>query len=404
MSSDGAHRPINVMRHLRVPNRDVERILSLLREREWLASGMRVFSQDDAEFRFVPIDPASPIALLAPFDKYETELHAGQPDNRIDSDWWNHLTNLLGGEVIATHGEAWPSSHEFISDMMIVRIEDGLEKFSAQIAEAKLLSHPHIRLILNDEGVQGELRIRKLTPIGARVDGAIVTEAIPDSVTSTRVLVRESGKSIACDPNKAYFSTKLQSERLETLALARELREVLGRPLRVCDPFCGVGPSLAVLLSEPGLVSEVLASDLNPYAVDLLMDNLRRWDGRTYPMEPAPISRIFEDRIIGVADAMQLQTNPELTGRWDLLIVNLPHRTLNILHSLVPLLDRESPSMVRGRVIVPEKEIENANQSIRRDLPDSLGGFPDPTLRVKRDYSSKLRLCSFQAWIAPLGD
>ena len=392
------------MRHLRVPNRDVERILSLLREREWLASGMRVFSQDDAEFRFVPIDPASPIALPAPFDKYETELHAGQPDNRIDSDWWNHLTNLLGGEVIATHGEAWPSSHEFISDMMIVRIEDGLEKFSAQIAEAKLLSHPHIRLILNDEGVQGELRIRKLTPIGARVDGAIVTEAIPDSVTSTRVLVRESGKSIACDPNKAYFSTKLQSERLETLALARELREVLGRPLRVCDPFCGVGPSLAVLLSEPGLVSEVLASDLNPYAVDLLMDNLRRWDGRTYPMEPAPISRIFEDRIIGVADAMHLPTNPELTGRWDLLIVNLPHRTLNILHSLVPLLDRESPSMVRGRVIVPEKEIENANQSIRRDLPDSLGGFPDPTLRVKRDYSSKLRLCSFQAWIAPLGD
>ena len=392
------------MRHLRVPNLDVERILSLLREREWLASGMRVFSQDDAEFRFVPIDPASPIALPAPFDKYETELHAGQPDNRIDSDWWNHLTNLLGAEVIATHGEAWPSSHEFISDMMIVRIEDGLEKFSAQIAEAKLLSHPHIRLILNDEGVQGELRIRKLTPIGARVDGAIVTEGIPDSVSSTRVLVRESGKSIACDPNKAYFSTKLQSERLETLALARELREVLGRPLRVCDPFCGVGPSLAVLISEPGLVSEVLASDLNPYAVDLLMDNLRRWDGRTYPMEPAPISRIFEDRIIGVADATQLQTNPEFTGRWDLLIVNLPHRTLDILHSLVPLLDRENPSMVRGRVIVPENEIVNANQSIRRDLPDLLGGFPDPTLKVKRDYSSKLRLCSFQAWIAPLGD
>ena len=404
MSSDAAYRPINVMRHLRVPNRDVERILSLLREREWLASGMRVFSQDDAEFRFVPIDPASPIALPAPFDKYETELHAGQPDNRIDSDWRNHLTNLLGAEVIATHGEAWPSSHEFISDMMIVRIEDGLEKFSAQIAEAKLLSHPHIRLILNDEGVQGELRIRKLTPIGARVDGELVTEGIPDSVSSTRVLVRESGKSIACDPNKAYFSTKLQSERLETLALARELREVLGRPLRVCDPFCGVGPSLAVLLSEPGLVSEVLASDLNPYAVDLLMDNLRRWDGRTYPMEPAPISRIFEDRIIGVADATQLQTNPEFTGRWDLLIVNLPHRTLDILHSLVPLLDRENPSMVRGRVIVPENEIENANQSIRRDLPDLLGGFPDPTLKVKRDYSSKLRLCSFQAWIAPLGD
>ena len=392
------------MRHLRVPNRDVEMILGLLREREWLASDMRVFSHDNAEFRLLPIDPASPIALPAPFDKYETEVHEGSPDNRIDSDWWNHLTNLLGPEVISSHGESWPSSHEFISDMMIVRIDGGLEVFSAQIAEAKLLSHPHIRLILNDEGVQGELRIRKLTPIGARVDGKIVTEAIPDSVSSTRVLVRESGKSIACDPSKAYFSTKLQSERLETLALARELREVLGRPLRVCDPFCGVGPSLAILLSEPGLVGDVLASDLNPNAVELLMDNLRRWDDRRYPAEPAPISRIFDDRIIGVADAMQLRTNPEFVGVWDLLIVNLPHRTLDILHSLVPLLNRETPSVVRGRVITSENEIEYANLSINRDLPDSLEGYPEPTLKIKSDYSSKLRLCSFQAWIAPRED
>ena len=392
------------MRHLRVPNRDVEMILGLLRERDWLASDMRVFSHDDTEFRLLPIDPASPIALPAPFDKYETEVHEGSPDNRIDSDWWNHLTNLLGSEVISSHGESWPSSHEFISDMMIVRIDGGLEAFSAQIAEAKLLSHPHIRLILNDEGVQGELRIRNLTPIGARVDGKIVTKAIPDSVSSTRVLVRESGKSIACDPRKAYFSTKLQSERLETLALARELREVLGRPLRVCDPFCGVGPSLAILLSEPDLVGDVLASDLNPNAIELLMDNLRRWDDRRYPAEPAPISRIFDDRIIGVADAMQLRTNPEFVGAWDLLIVNLPHRTLDILHSLVPLLDRETPSIMRGRVIVSENEIEYANLSINRDLPDILEGYPEPTLRIKSDYSSKLRLCSFQAWIAPLED
>ena len=127
----------------------------------------------------------------------------------------------------------------------------------------------------------------------------------------------------------------------------------------------------------------MLASDLNPDAIELLMDNFRRWDDRRYPIEPAPISRIYEDRIIGVADAMQLQANPEFTGMWDLLIVNLPHRTLDILHSLVPLLDRESPSMVRGRVIVPEDEIEYANQSISRDLPDSLEGYSEPTLYHK---------------------
>mgnify|MGYP001341466787 FL=1 len=101
---------------------------------------------------------------------------------------------------------------------------------------------------------------------------------------------------------------------------------------------------------------------------------------------------------------MELQANPEFRGRWDLLIVNLPHRTLDILKFLVPLLDRKSPSMVRGRVIVSENRIDRANQSIRRDLPDSLEGFPEPALRIKRDYSSRLRLCSFQAWIAPQED
>ena len=94
---------------------------------------MRIFPHEDAESGWSPW-PESPIALPAPFDEYEIELHEGCPDNRIDSDWWNYLSNLLGPEVISSHGEAWPSSHEFISDMMIVRIEDDLEEFSAQIA------------------------------------------------------------------------------------------------------------------------------------------------------------------------------------------------------------------------------------------------------------------------------
>ena len=389
------------MRHLRVPNRDVQGTLAILRERDWLAGGMRVFSQG-GDHRLIPLDPGAPIEIPAPLDAYEVTLMDGLPDSKIDTDWWNHLSSLVDREDIEAHGDAWPSSHEFISDMMVVRIEDELEDFAAHIAKAKLLSHPHIRLILKDEGVQGELRIRKLTPIGARFEDEIITDGIPHSLCSTRVMVRESGRSIACDPNKAYFSTKLQAERLETLSLAKDLRQLLGRPIRVCDPFCGVGPALSTLLSEPGLVGEILASDLNPDAVELLIDNLRRWDGRSYPKDSAPLSRVFDDRFIGVADATKLCEEPELTGRWDLLIVNLPHRTIDLLPSLVPLLDRKTPSMVRGRVIAPENEIDAANHSIRSNLPDTLEGFPDPALRIKSDYSSKLRLCSFHAWIAPV--
>ena len=389
------------MRHLSVPNRQVERALGLIREHGLLAPGMRVFESEDGESRLIPLDFGAPPSLLDGLAGFEVVEHEGEFDERVDPDWWGHLRNLLGDEVVDAGGEAWPSSHEFFGDMMIVRLDEEVIEYSREIATAKLLSHPHIRLVLSDQGVLGELRIRDLTPIGARLDDEIVLDGIPDDISSTKVLVRESGRSILCDPPRAYFSTKLQSERLETLALAKELRSLLGRPLRVCDPFCGVGPALATLLGEPDLVGEVLASDLNPDAVEMLLDNLRRWDRREYPAEPAPISRLHQDRIVGLADATELQHDTDLSGRWDFLLVNLPHRTIELLPSLLPLLDRSGPSMVRGRVIAAEVDIPNADRAIRQALPPRLEGMPEPSLRIKLDYSSTLRHCSFEAWLAP---
>ncbi|MAH99030.1 MAG: hypothetical protein CMA12_06775 [Euryarchaeota archaeon] len=383
-----------------VPNELVETSLSILRENEWLASGMRIFAIDD-NHRMIPLDPGAPEKLPDPLHEIETSLHEGAIDMRVDSDWWHHLSSLIENEEIERFREQWPSSHEFISDMMVVRIEAEIEHYSSKIAIAKLEAHPHIRLLLRDEGVKGELRLRQLTPLAARVGNEIVIQDIPEQMLRTHVTVKESGQTISCDPTRAFFSTKLQTERLETLSLARELREILDRPLRVCDPFCGVGPALATLLGEPDLISEALASDLNPDAIEILLENLSRWDGREYPTIPDNISYIYEDRIVGIADASKLSSMHEFTGIWDLLIVNLPHRTIEILPSLEPLIDRTSPSLVRGRAIVSENEIDQASQEIANALPPILEGSEPPFLKIKRDYSSILRLCSFEAWIAP---
>ena len=390
------------MRHISVPNRHVEQALGLIREHDLLAHSMHVFPTEDGESRLIPLDFGAPLSLPEALANFEVVEHEGKPDERVDSDWWTHLSGLLGEETVERHVEAWPSSHEFFGDMMIVRLDDEVTTYSQQIASAKLQSHPHIRLVLSDRGVLGELRIRDLTPIGARRENEIILENIPEDIANTRVMVRESGKSILCDPSRAYFSTKLQSERLETLALAKELRSLLDRPLRVCDPFCGVGPALATLLGEPDLVGEALASDLNPDAVEMLFDNLRRWDSRDYPSNPTPLSQIHPDRLVGVADATSLPLNPQISGNWDLLLVNLPHRTVELLPSLIPLLDTQSPSLIRGRVVVAESEIDATNATIRSALPNCLEGAPEPVLRIKRDYSSTLRLCSFQAWMAPM--
>ena len=392
---------MNVMRHLSVPNRQVEGALDHIRSQGWLAEGMRVFASEDGTARLIPLDPRAPLEMLEPLAKFDVISYEGKPYERDNSDWWVHLSALIGGKTVETHREAWPSSHEFFGDMMIVRIDDEVAEYVSEIAQAKLQAHPHIRLVLSDDGVAGEFRIRELSPLGARRGEDILLHDIPTELSDTRVHVMESGKSILCDPSKAYFSTKLQSERLETLSLAKELHSLLGRPIRVCDPFCGVGPALAALLSEPGLVGDVLATDLNPDAVEMLLDNLRRWDRRDYPSEPSPIARIHEDRLVGVADAIELAGDADITGDWDLVLVNLPHRTLELLPLLVPLLDRSSPSMVRGRVVVAESEINAANAAIRSALPPRLEGTPEPALLIKRDYNSTLRLCSFEAWLAP---
>ena len=360
-----------------------------------------MFASEDGTARLIPLDPRAPLEMLEPLAKFDVISHEGKPNERDNSDWWAHLSALIGEEVVEMHREAWPSSHEFFGDMMIVRIDDEVAGYVSEIAQAKLQAHPHIRLVLSDDGVVGEFRIRELSPIGARRGEEILLHDIPTELSDTRVHVMESGKSILCDPSRAYFSTKLQSERLETLALAKELRSLLGRPIRVCDPFCGVGPALATLLSEPGLVGDALAADLNPDAVEMLLDNLRRWDRRDYPSEPSTLARIHEDRLVGVADAIDLAGDAAIAGEWDLVLVNLPHRAIELLPLLVPLLDGSSPSMVRGRVVVAESEIDAANAAICSTLPPRLEGTPEPTLRIKRDYSSTLRLCSFEAWLSP---
>tara|TARA_Y100000766_G_scaffold279451_1_gene287673 strand:+ start:1392 stop:2597 length:1206 start_codon:yes stop_codon:yes gene_type:complete len=390
---------MNVMRHLRVPNKSVQDVIVLLKDSDMLNNGMRICPDSDGKHRLIPLSESAPNNLPSHFSEFEEVIHEGKTDERPNESWWKHLSEIIGEDTIKQYGESWPSNHEFIGDIMIVRINEEISSYKEEIAISKMASHPKVRMVMEDRGVQGELRIRDLSPIALRQDSEIITGDLSEEMCDTRVLVRESGKSILCDPRRAYFSTKLQTERLETLRLAKELRSMLARPLRVCDPFCGVGPALAMLLGEKNLVGRMLASDLNPDAVELLLDNLRRWDRRDYPTEAKSISRLHEDRIVGIADATKLHEDPSISGAWDLLLVNLPHRTVELLPTLVPLLDRTGISMIRGRVITAESEIEDVNEAIRKALPSRLQGTPEPTLKIKRDYSSTLRLCSFEAWI-----
>jgi tRNA G37 N-methylase Trm5 len=390
---------MNMMRHLKVPNSDVEGAFTKLKENNWLASNMLIFASENGKNRLIPLNndaPEMPNNLL----KYREVNCKGKIDNRVNPNWLNHLKKTIDNEIIEKYDELWPASHEFIGDMMIVRIDEEIIQFSSKIAKAKLDAHPKLRLILSDQGVFGELRIRELIPIGVRNNNQIILENIPLELCKTKVIVKESGREIICDPSIAYFSSKLQTERQETLYFAKKLKKILGRPINICDPFCGVGPAVSSLLNEPNLTHNILASDLNPEAVNILFENLSKWDKRKYPEDSGNIDWMYPNRLVGVADATVVAKNKNYIGKWDLLMINLPHKTLELLPYLLPLIDNNSPSLIRGRIIIEESKIEYTNKILHEILPDLLPGSKSLSLKIKRDYSAKLRLCSFEAWLA----
>ena len=350
---------MNMMRHLNVPNADVELVFNLLKQNCWHANDMLIHASDDGNYRLIPLNDNFPTESSREFLEYEIINCEGKPDTRIDPNWLNHLSKLIKKQIFNKYIQLWPSSHEFIGDMMIVKIDEEILKFSSQIAQAKLEAHPKLRLVMSDGGVLGELRIRELKIIGVREENKLILQNIPINLCNTKVIVKESGREILCDPSKAYFSTKLQTERQETLFFAKKLHNLLGRKINVCDPFCGVGPALASLLSENNLVVNLLASDLNPDAIEILFENLTKWDKKSYTSLSKNLQWLYHDRLVGVADAIDVSSNENYIGKWDLLIINLPHRTLELLPKLLPLLDTNSPSLIRGRVVVEESNIDS---------------------------------------------
>lgn len=364
-----------------------------------LSEGKLIYPSKDGKFRLIPLSTDISRDLPDELSKYMIINANFKPDNRINPNWLFHLSSLVTKVNFDKFAESWPSSHEFIGDMMIIKLDKQILSFSSQIAKAKLISHPNLRLVLADYGVKGELRIRQLVTIGVRHNNQIILENIPKELCKTKVTVKESGLEIICDPTKAYFSTKLQTERQESLLLAKELKVLLNRRINVCDPFCGVGPAISSFLLEGDLVDNLLSSDLNEDAIKLLFENLSKWDKRPYPEVTNKIDWIYPNRLIGIADATELVLKPEYLGKWDMILINLPHRTLELLPQLIPLLDNTSHSLIRGRLIVEEKEIERTNKIIHHLLPKCIPNKPKPELKIKRDYGPTLRLCSFEAWL-----
>ena len=169
--------------------------------------------------------------------------------------------------------------HELVGGIAIMQDDDpdGAEKI--------LTSRPSLHTVVFAEGeVHGEYRTREFRVLAGE--------------QTTRTVVTEHGHKFTVDLAGAYFSARLSTER------QRLLEQVLDGET-VLDMFAGVGPFAITLAARAGMV---VASDLNPKAIELMLENL----GTNRVKNVLPM----------LADARRLAEI--LPWKFDRIIMNLP--------------------------------------------------------------------------------
>ena len=329
------------MRHLIVPSADTQYWLDTIKSNDWNESGLGILSLDDG-MKAIPLNKNAPGETDSFWQNLPlTELPREDKPAK-------HWTDLLDRELYDSLEDHWPRAYEIIGDVLIVKLEEEVYSHRNKIAEAMLKQIPNIRIICADNGVTGKFRVRELSPIISR-----------DGSNETLTSIRENGQRILIDPTKSYFSSRLSTERQGNLAAAKQLSATVGRKITVCDPYAGVGPSMAGLLNNDELIDSIFVGDLNPQAVELLTQNIEHYLGRGD-------SRI--NATILCQDARIWKDDKKFMGAVDFLLVNLPHETLTHLNDLLPLMRKGTPSLIRGWAIIDRGD----ESSVQEDLESLL--------------------------------
>ncbi len=149
--------------------------------------------------------------------------------------------------------ELLPKSFDVVGDIAILKLEELLLPYGAEIGEALMKVTPNIRAVFLDGGVKGEFRIRELE----RIAGSGTSETIH----------REFGTRMMTDPSKVYFNPRLATERSRVAAMVKDGEVVI-------DMFAGVAP-FGTVICRHAKPAKVYSIDLNPDCERFMKENMR---------------------------------------------------------------------------------------------------------------------------------
>jgi tRNA (guanine37-N1)-methyltransferase len=219
-----------------------------------------------------------------------------------------NLATLLADVLPLAMAEKVPRAFNIIGSIAVLELDDELTRFKDAIAEKLRELHPFLKAIYTKGSERtGDFRTSMLDLLWGTDD--------PETIHL------ENGFRYRVDVKDAFFDPRLVCEHARIVNIVRSRAQAM-TSCNILDLFCGVGPFIIPLASEPN--TRAWGVDLNPRAIELLEANIAM-----NKLDPARVhghamdAREFFDH--------DVETNPPRA--FDALILNLPRKAHEFLDS-----------------------------------------------------------------------
>ncbi len=178
-----------------------------------------------------------------------------------------NLKDALTGKLSSDEIAALDRSFEVIGDIGIIELRDGLVLKKREIAEALVSVQKHLKVVLMKTGdVGGKFRVPEYEVVyeSCERDFSWVPKGFRP-LKATETVHKEHGCRFKVDPARAYFSSKLASER-------GRIRDMVKDGERILCLFAGVGPFAIVTARSRDV--RIVAVEVNPDAVAFFRENV----------------------------------------------------------------------------------------------------------------------------------
>jgi len=238
-----------------------------------------------------------------------------------------------------------PTSFDIIGDIGIIKVSDEQREYIEEIGKALLKAHNNLSIILMDEGVQNDYRLRQVTWVAGE--------------KRTETVLKEYGMKLWVDIAQVYYSPRLSSERYR-IACQIEAGSI------IIDMFAGVAP-FSILIAKIANPKKIYAFDINPRAVHYAQKNI--------------IENKVQDKIaIFTGDAKDIL--PKLNIQADHIIMNLPHQAHTFFADALPF-----AKMIHYYTILKKEEIGAHLKKLQNDAKKQGYRIRTCDIRIVGSYS-----------------